>query len=193
MKFQVSFGFFIFLAISVILIPIKWVLCWLIAQFFHELFHIAALKISKYNITSVRIGINGIVINGDFNERIPMIFCALAGPCAGIILFSFFGNHSSLGLCGLCQSAFNLLPVFPLDGGRALMILCIRLVGPQFGLKFFCVSELVFLTVGAAAFIYLFAFVSRMYFLFLSVCVYFLLKKLLAKRDGRLYNTNSFY
>ena len=193
MKFQVSFGFFIFFAFLVVLIPIKWVLCWLFAQLIHEVSHIIALKCFKYNVTTVRFGCNGMEINGDFDERIPMIFCALAGPCAGIILFFVLGNRSALGLCGFCQSVFNLLPVFPLDGGRALMILCIRLVGPQFGLKFFCVSELVFLAVGATAFIYLFAFVSRMYFLFLSVCVYFLLKKLLAKRDGRLYNTNSFY
>ena len=193
MKIHTSFGFFIFIAFLVILIPIKWVICWLLAQFFHEVFHIIALKYCKYRITSLRLGHSGLVIDGDFDDRTQMILCSLAGPCAGIILFCFFGSRSPLGICGLCQSAFNLLPVFPLDGGRSVRILLIRLAGSQLGARLFCIFELIFLSTCTVLFACLSFIYSRVYFVFLAICVCVLAKKLLAKSDGRLYNTDSFY
>lgn len=193
MKLQISFGFLIFFAFLVILIPIKWVLCWLAAQVLHEAFHIIALKCCKYHITVVRFGYNGMEINGDFDERLQMIFCALAGPCAGIVLYIVFGKDSILGICGLCQSAFNLLPVYPLDGGRSIRMLLLKLAGRQSGLKAFCILELLFLT-GCIILLTCFSiFQSQLYLVFLLICIYILSKKLLAKNGGRLYNTNSFY
>lgn len=48
------------------------------------------------------------------------VICALSGPLGGLLLTLTIGYLPRLALCALVQSIFNLLPFYPLDGGRAL-------------------------------------------------------------------------
>lgn len=112
-------GFFLSLAFSLLLIPIPWLLSWLIAAAFHELFHILALRLCGYEILSVQINGMGAKIETNGEPGIKMMLSALAGPLAGLVLMLFVRVMPRIALCALFQSAANLLPVFPLDGGRA--------------------------------------------------------------------------
>ena len=62
---------------------------------------------------------------GAVMEATPMsagreLLCVLAGPVGGLLLASFYRGIPRVAICAAAQSAFNLLPVYPLDGGRAM-------------------------------------------------------------------------
>ena len=48
------------------------------------------------------------------------LLCAAAGPIGSISMLLTIRKFPILGLLGLAQGIFNLLPIYPLDGGRIL-------------------------------------------------------------------------
>ena len=48
------------------------------------------------------------------------MICILAGPAGSLLLLLTAEYLPRLALCGLVQGLFNLMPLHPLDGGRAL-------------------------------------------------------------------------
>lgn len=69
-------------------------------------------------IQHIRIGLTGAVITMNPITNGRELLCAAAGPLGSFLLIIFSKWMPELALCGLVQGAFNLLPVYPLDGGR---------------------------------------------------------------------------
>lgn len=118
--------FFLCLSFLLLIIPVKWLLSWLIAAALHELFHILALKVCGFQIRLVSVGVFGAKIETDAEYGLRSVLCALAGPVAGFLLLLFARKIPIIALCGLFQSLSNLLPIYPLDGGRAVRNLLFR-------------------------------------------------------------------
>ena len=117
---QVSGGLLIFLAAALLILPFEWVLAAIIAATFHELCHIVAIKLCGCKITAISLGIGGAQIQMSTMGQGRELICALAGPLGGILLLIPFRIFPRLALCALMHSLYNLIPVYPLDGGRAL-------------------------------------------------------------------------
>ena len=127
MNISADRGFFPVLALMLLLFPLRFLVGVLLAALIHELGHLLALKISGGRVLSIRLRSFGARI-----EAAPMspgrtALCALAGPAAGALTIFAWKSFPELALAGLVQTVFNLLPVYPLDGGRALRNICCKI------------------------------------------------------------------
>ena len=119
-KIAVSTDILFFLAIALLLVPLQWLMAWILAITIHELFHYLALRISGASVMHIRISCKGVVMDTDALPLWREAFCAYAGPVGALIILFFSSYLPRTAICTLVFSAYNLLPVFPLDGGRGL-------------------------------------------------------------------------
>lgn len=108
------------IAVSLILIPLSWLTAWFGAALFHEAAHCVALLLCGRQIQGIVIGLNGAKIQAGNLTETETLLCAMAGPLGGLLLILTADTFPRLAICALVQSVFNLLPIYPLDGGRAL-------------------------------------------------------------------------
>lgn len=117
---QVEFGGYLVLALCLLCLPLRWVMGILLASAVHELFHLASLRVLHVKIHGVRIGAGGVVIRTEPMAGMTEAICALAGPLGSFSMVLIAEYFPEAALIGLCQGTYNLLPIYPLDGGRVL-------------------------------------------------------------------------
>lgn len=110
----------------------------LTAAAIHELGHCAALRLLGARVTGIRVGVFGAVLETDSRALSygGELLAVLAGPGANLLcaltLTALGGVRQAVPAgAHLALCAFNLLPVRPLDGGRALYLLAAWAAGPS--------------------------------------------------------------
>ena len=125
-RVKISPTAYIWGALLVYLLPVKWLVAALTAALVHELSHIAALRLLGVRIRQIRITALGAVIETGPVSHGKELICALAGPVGSFLILLGYRILPEIALCALVQGGFNLLPVYPLDGGRAVRSLIYR-------------------------------------------------------------------
>ena len=108
------------ISLMLLLLPLRWLLAAIIAAMLHELGHYCAVRSLGGSVDKLRFGISGAVMNASGLTQGSELFCLLAGPLAGLLPLLFYRYVPAIALCGAVQSAYNLLPITPLDGGSIL-------------------------------------------------------------------------
>ena len=119
-RISISPYFLIIAAAAILFLPLQWLVAWCIASALHEFFHYIALIICGYGVYGVQVCHKGIIMITDDLRPHHGIICSLAGPLGGFLMLLFVRVMPRTALCGAVLSAYNLLPIGSLDGGRAL-------------------------------------------------------------------------
>ncbi len=130
-KLRVSGPVLILAALMLLVLPLKWLLAAAVAALIHEAFHILAIRLCGGSVRAVRIGRGGAVLDAEPMTRGKEAICALAGPLGGLLLLLLAKQIPRIALCAAVQSLYNLFPVYPLDGGRALRCLAEQWFGEK--------------------------------------------------------------
>ena len=127
----------ILMAALILLLPLDWLLAAMFAAALHELGHLTAIRAFGGYPVSVSVGMLGATIHtGPLTNKAEFL-CAAAGPCASLTLIFLCRLFPKLALCGMVQGMFNLMPLYPFDGGRMLYCL-VRRCCPRQTERIFC-------------------------------------------------------
>ena len=110
-----------------------------LAAFIHECAHYLSIRLLGGQVYGVTLGGNGALMETAPLTPCREAICVLAGPLGSLSLLLMARHFPEAAVCGLVQGAYNLIPIYPLDGGRIL-----RCLLPE---KICRWMELVFLTV----------------------------------------------
>lgn len=133
---------YLFVVLGIFLVPLKWLFSAIMAAFIHECCHLIAIYLLGGRILGFRIGAGGMIMELSPMNPVREALCALAGPLGSFALLSVSRWLPELALCALAQGLYNLLPVYPLDGGRVVRCLLIHFL-PRKGIKLCTIIEMI--------------------------------------------------
>ena len=119
-KIQIEFSACFLLALGLLLLPLDWMVAGFLAAAVHEMSHYAAAHLLGVSVYAIRADFAGLQM-----ELSPLTpreewMVAAAGPVASLLLTGTVSVYPQLAVCGLAHGIYNLLPVWPMDGGRIL-------------------------------------------------------------------------
>lgn len=139
-----------FFCVCLLLLPLKFVAAWLISVIVHEGSHYLALKACRCPVPVIKIGMLGAQMEtGELSDKCEAL-CAAAGPVGGLLMLIFIKIFPLVTVISLLHSLFNLIPLFPSDGGRIVHCLINRLFKDPQKAKFIFDNIMIILLMGLA-------------------------------------------
>ena len=110
-------------AFLVLAVPLRMLCGWLGAAVCHEMGHIMAQYTFGGRLRGIRVQPMGAVIEGEDLGVWRNVICVLAGPAAGAVPMVLMRSFPGCAIFSFLLTAYNLIPLYPLDGGRVLQLL----------------------------------------------------------------------
>ena len=145
---------YFYLALLLFLVPFQWLAAWFLAVCVHEIFHFAAVRLCGGTVTRLDVGVGGMEMETSPMTDRKRLISILSGPIGGFALVFLGRWFPKTAICGWVLSVYNLFPLLPLDGGRALQIL----LGDEHGFNLLEKFFLVIVTLAALYAVFILGF-----------------------------------
>ena len=130
-QIRISGAAILWLALLLLILPLPWIVAAIVAAAFHEICHILAIRLCGGSIHDLKIGQRGASMGVAALCPWQELVCALAGPLGSFLLILTADLFPRLAVCALFHGVYNLLPIYPMDGGRALHCILTMLLGQR--------------------------------------------------------------
>lgn len=124
---QIDYVTFFLAAFLLMILPLDWFVAALISAVWHEICHFTLVFLLNGKILGLTIRPDGWMIEVNQMTGWQQFLCILAGPFGSLSLLLLYRFTPKVAVCGLVHGLYNLLPVFPLDGGRMLQLFAFRI------------------------------------------------------------------
>ena len=158
-------------------------MCYYVFVIMHELSHIVVALLLKVDIKEIVLLPIG--VNAKYDEKISGVkefVISLAGPLASF-LFAILFKDIKFVFMNISVAIFNLIPIYPLDGGKILRNFFAILFGKKKGRKLAYIVTKIFITLLLLISIILVAYFKNYYALLLGICIYSIAKEELEKEQ----------
>ena len=119
-KIGISGGACLLFAMSLLVLPLRWIAAAVTAATVHEACHALAVSLCGGRLRTLSVGKGGAVMVADPMTPTREFLCTMAGPLGSALLVLTLPWLPRVAFCSAIHCVYNLLPIYPLDGGRAL-------------------------------------------------------------------------
>lgn len=117
-RIQIEPAAFFLTALWLLVLPVRWLAGAAVAMAVHEAAHYLMIRLLGGRVYCLTVGMTGAKMETGPMEPRMQLLSALAGPAGSFLLLLLGECFPEAALWGLAQGMYNLLPVYPLDGGR---------------------------------------------------------------------------
>lgn len=191
---HVSGAFYLYLAVLLLALPLRWVIAFLLCAATHELFHLLVASVLGVQIGQIEIAPGGARIHAQPVTHFQELLCALAGPVGGLLPITLLRIFPEAALWAVLLTVYNMLPIYPSDGGRVLRSTLYMLFPTQFACRLGNAVEWA-VRIGMILLGIYAAFVLRLGSMALIICLLPAIRgkipKILAKKEKTEYNSSN--
>lgn len=123
-RIPVSLSAYFLLVLMLLLLPLKWVIAFLLAVFVHEIGHWLFIYLLTGTRPPFSLGGGGAILYTGTLDLWQEAVISAAGPIGSLCLLLLLRTFPEAAVCGFVHGIYNLLPIYPLDGGRILRCAC---------------------------------------------------------------------
>lgn len=120
LKIGISGSACLLFAFSLLVLPLRWIFAAITAAIVHEACHALAVYLCGGRLQSFIVGKDGAVLIAGPMTVTRELLCTLAGPVGSALMVLTMPWLPRVAFCSAVHCLYNLLPIYPLDGGRAL-------------------------------------------------------------------------